>query len=288
MAGYEQNAITRCFDVLAKDLEPSLFEYTSVSRCQSSIEKYLGGFIKTFTTVLPGAFARGTMIAPLNESVVNMLILFKHEFRDKFLPSELLNKLDATLRAEYPGSVNDGATKSVYVPIENFEFRIQPGFMTTGSDYLTPSSDYDEWIEYDALGYANQFSKENAKHKGRMIHLVRMMKMWNRQTGNIFDGYFIELLVRDILLQHEIQSYPQTLSYLFKKILYDVALKKHDPANISIKILGLHDLENVVNAMLHVKSAYLVSLQALEHEEAGNMVAALECWKKLFPVYFED
>jgi hypothetical protein len=283
MSDSNQNIVKAGFEVLAKSIEPSLFEYTSVSRCQASIQDYLGQYISTFTTELPGAFARNTMVSPLKESIVDMLVLFNQEHSERFLPSELSSKLHVTLRAEYPGTTFDDKTESVYVPIENFTFRVQPGFITEQHHYLVPAPGWDEWVEYDSIGYKNQFSKMNAAHGGKLLHLVRMMKTWNRLSGKTFDGYFLELLVNDVLAGHKVQTYQSAIRHVFRAILSDVGLKQHDPANQSLQVEGLHDIEEVVNAMVLVKNSYLVAKNAIELEEEGKMKEALAAWAQLFP-----
>ena len=283
MSGSDQSIVKAGFDILAKSIEPSLIEYTSVSRCQASIQDYLGQFISTFTTELPGAFTRNTMVSPLKESIVDMLVLFNQEHSEKFLPSELSSKLYVTLRAEYPGTTLNEATESVYVPIENFTFRVQPGFIIDQQLYLVPAPGLDEWVEYDSIGYKSQFLKMNAAHGGKLLHVVRMMKTWNRLSGKTFDGYFLELLVNDVLASHKVKTYQSAISYIFRAILADVGLKQHDPANQNLQIDGLHDLEEVVNAMVLVKNSYLVAKHAIEQEEEGDMRAALSTWAQLFP-----
>lgn len=283
MSASSKNLVNAGFEVLAKSIEPSLFEYTSVSRCQANIEDYLRQFITTFTTELPGAFARNTMVSPLKESVVDMLVLFKQEHSERFKPSELLSKLHITLEAEYPGTRFDETTESVYVPIENFTFRVQPGFITDQKHYLAPAPGWDEWVDYDSIGYKTQFSRMNARHGGKLLHVVRMMKTWNRLSGSTFDGYFLELLVNSVLANYEIHSYQAALSHIFRAILNDVGLKQHDPANQSLQVEGLHDLEEVVNAMILVKNSFLITRRAIELEEAGEMKDALMNWSQLFP-----
>ncbi|MBT8134964.1 MAG: hypothetical protein KJO03_10675, partial [Gammaproteobacteria bacterium] len=199
MSGSSEELVKAGFEVVAKSIEPSLMEYTSVSRCQAKIQTYLGQYISTFTTELPGAFARNTMISPLKESIVDMLVLFNSEHSERFLPAELLSKLHVTLRAEYPGTTFDESTESVYVPVESFTFRVQPGFITEEEHYLVPAPGWDEWVEYDSIGYKRLFSRMNARHEGKLLNLVRMMKTWNRLSGNTFDGYFLELLVINVL-----------------------------------------------------------------------------------------
>jgi len=288
MLDSSENIIEAGFERLAKNIELSLVEYTTVSRCQANIETYLGKYITTFTTVLPGAFARNTMASPLKGSVVDLLVLFNQKHSTTFLPGDLLSKLDVTLSAKYPGTTFDEMTESVYVPIENFKFRVQPGFIAEQNYYLAPAPSWNEWIEYNALGYKDQFSKANSEHGGKLLHLVRMLKTWNRLSGNAFDGYFLELLVKDVLDHHEIRTYQAAINYVFKAILSDVALKKHDPANQSLQVIGLHNLENIVNAMIHVKSSYLVTKEAIKFEEEGNARAALSSWRQLFPDHFSE
>ena len=288
MSASSQNIVKTGFDILAKNIELSLVEYTSVSRCQADIEAYLGKYITTFTTVLPGAFARNTMISPLKDSEVDLLVLFNQKHSSKFLPGDLLSKLDVTLSAKFPGTTFDENTESVYVPIENFSFRVQPGFITDQNHYLVPAPSWNDWVEYDALGYKDQFSRANLKHAGKLLNVVRMLKTWNRLSGNAFDGYFLELLVKDVLDNYEIITYQAAINYIFKAILADVALKKHDPANQSLQVVGLHNLENIVNAMVHVKSSYLVTKEAIQFEEEDNARSALSSWRQLFPDHFPD
>ena len=288
MAASPEKIIKAGFDILAKNIELSLVEYTTVSRCQADIEAYLGQYITTFTTELPGAFARKTMVSPLKGSVVDMLVLFNEKHSETFLPDDLLGKLHVTLLAKYPGTTFDKMSESVFVPIENFKFRVQPGFLTDRNHYLVPAPGWNEWVEYDSLGYNSAFSKENARHGGKLLNLVRMIKTWNRLSGNAFDGYFLELLIKDVINDYQIVSYQAAINYVFKSILADVALKKHDPANQSLQVEGLHDLETIVNTMIHVKSSYYVTEEAIKNEEDQDVKSALFNWGQLFPKHFPE
>jgi hypothetical protein len=113
-----------------------------------------------------------------------------------------------------------------------------------------------------------------------------MMKSWNRLSGMAFNEYFLELLVNEVLVNHRIETYQGTLSHIFKAILYDIALKQHDPANDCLLVEGLRDLDEVVNAMLHVKCSYLLTQQAIESEKQGRIKEALADWAQLFPRVF--
>ena len=278
-----KGTVSAGFEELAKKIEPSILERTSVNRRRAAIHDYLGQFISSFTTDLPGAFERTTMVSPLAESVIDMLVLFNIKHSTKFLPGDLLDKLHVTLRAEYPGTEFDDAAAAVYVPIEGFRFKVQPGFLTDQRHYLVPAPGWNEWVEYDSLGYKSQLLRMNARHNGKLLHVIRMILAWNRLSGRAFNEYFLELLVNEILVNYEIQTYQAAISHIFRALLYDVALRQHDPANDLLLVDGLHDLDEVVNAMLHVKGSYLVTTEALEFEQQGKMKEALASWSQLFP-----
>jgi len=283
MSRSSEGVVSASFEALAKNIEPSIFEYASVDRCRAAIQEYLGQYISSFTIELPGAFARTTMVSPLKESVIDMLVLFNMKHSKRFLPGELLNKLFVTLRAEYPGTTYDEATESVYTPVGEYEFKVQPGFITNERHYLVPAPHWNEWVKYDSIGYKSLLLKMNAFHNGKLLHVIRMIKMWNRLSGAEFNEYFLELLVNEILVNNKIETYQSTISYIFRALLDDVALKQHDPASDCLLIEGLHDLDEVVNAMLHVKCSYLVTRQALELEEQGKIKEAMSNWAQLFP-----
>ena len=284
-SGNSERSVSAAFDELARNIEPSILEYASVDRCRAAVQDYLGQFIRSFTIELPGEIARTTMASPLAGSTIDMLVLFNIEHSTKFHPSELLDKLHVTLRAEYPGTNFDEETNSVYVPVGDYRFKVQPGFITDKHHYLVPAP-WNEWVEYDAPGYKSHLIKMNAHHNGKLLHVIRMMKSWNRLSGRAFNEYFLELLVNEVLVNYQIETYQGTLSHIFKAILYDIALKQHDPANDCLLVEGLRDLDEVVNAMLHVKCSYLLTKQAIESEKQGKIKEALADWAQLFPKVF--
>ena len=280
-----ERSVSAAFEVLARNIEPSILEYASVDRCRAAVQDYLGQYIRSFTIELPGEIARTTMASPLAGSTIDMLVLFNREHSTKFHPSELLDKLHVTLRAEYPGTKFDEGTNSVYVPMGDYRFKVQPGFITDKHHYLVPAP-WNEWVEYDAPGYKSLLIKMNAHHNGKLLHVIRMMKTWNRLSGRAFNEYFLELLVNEVLVNYQIETYQGTLCHIFKAILYDIALKQHDPANDCLLVEGLRDLDEVVNAMLHVKCSYLLTKQAIESEKQGKIKEALADWAQLFPKVF--
>ena len=281
-----QNRVESAFALLTGKICLPLSEYTEITRSQAEMERYLARFIDTFTTVLPGAFARRTMVSPLQGSVVDLLVLFNQSHSERFFPTDLLDKLRVTLDAHYDDVLYRARHADIIVSANHFQFRVQPAFLTDEDYYLLPSPNWNDWVKYDALGYKHVFDRTNSQHGSRLEHVIRLVKTWDRLNGCVFNGYYLELLVDEILKNYEIKSYSYALCYVFRSALAEVVYKKDDPANQGIQVEGLLDVDNLIRAMLRFHDAYQVSARALQYEQDGRLDEALSCWAQLFPGAF--
>ena len=172
------------------------------------------------------------------------------------------------------------------LPMNGFHYKIHPAYAVSGNTYMLPDETFDDWVPYNLAAYNEIFSKENTRHKGKLIEVVRMIKTWNRVSGNLFDGYYLELVVTEILLEYEITSYSETICHILKNIFYKVVFQQYDPANMDFKIEGLNNIDTLITSMSLIKKSYQLANQAVTFEQQGMTKAALENWKKLFPRAF--
>lgn len=145
--------------------------------------------------------------------------------------------------------------------------------------HMLPAEGFDEWWKYDINDYKETFEKEKARHKGKLIEIIRMIKTWNRISGNLFDNHYLKLLVTETLASYQMTSYSQTLCHIFKTTVFQVVFQKHDPANIEFKVEGLNDINNVITAMVLLKKSYDLAREAVMFEQDGNVNKALDNWK---------
>jgi hypothetical protein len=274
------------FALLSTRIELPLVEYTAIASKQAEIETFLAQYISTFTTVLPGAFARRTHVSPLAGCTIDMYILFKEEHRPRFWPADLIDKLLVTLKDRYDDIALSAARDAVVIQFDDFKFSVQPGFMTGARSYLVPARGLMEWAEYKSVVYNEALAKANSVHKGKLIPLIRMIKAWNHANDDYFDDYYLELLVKDAVQNYTIDDYQRALCHVFKSGMLETVYKKHDPANLEFDVEGLHGLDNLMKAMLHFKKAYKLASYAVEYETTGELEPAFESWRKLFPGCF--
>lgn len=282
----EPTIIDDAFQLLAKSTELSLREYTLITQCQADIEQTLRQEINTFSTVLYGAFLRKSIVSPLSDSIVDMLIVFKEQDIKNVYPSRVFEKLSETLVQYYPDAQVMKDQNILIISMKGIHYKVRPAYTLSDHTYMLPDENFNEWTRYDINAYSDIFRKENANHKNRLLGIIRLVKTWNRVSGGFFNGYYLELLITEVLSSYEITSYPETLRHIFRSVLPKVAFQKHDPANIEFMIEGLNNIDNLISAMTLIKKSYLLSDEATTLEQDGEREKALECWRKLFPQVF--
>lgn len=282
MTDSEQSSIDTGFDLLAKNTELSLGEYTSITQSQADIELVLTQQLGTFSTQLFGAFTRKTIVSPLPGCIVDMLVLYRDiDVRYSF-PSRTFAKLRDTLLSRYPAAYVLEQRNAVMLPMKNFLFKIQPAYTLQHHNYMLPAEKFNDWVSYDVNAFNEIFVKENVRHKGKLIDIVRMMKTWNRVSGNLFNGYYLELLVTSVLSSYEIKGYSDALRHVFSAAIAEVVFQKHDPANIEFEIEGLNNIDSLITAMILLNKSYHLANQAILFERENNIEKALEVWNKVF------
>lgn len=288
MTGLEQPTVTDAFELLAKSTELSLGEYTSITHRQADIERHLMQSLGTISTVLFGAFSRKTIVSPLPGSIVDMLVLFRGGDVKHLYPSKIFKQLSDALLEHYPDAHALENRSILMLPMNDFHFKIQPAYPVSGHSYMLPDAIFDDWTKYDITSYNDIFMKENVRHKGKLIEIIRMIKTWNRASGNIFNGYYLELMVTEVLSSHDIISHPETLRHIFRSAVAEVVFQIHDPANMEFQVEGLNDIHDLIQAMKLLQKSYALADEAVIYEQEDNTEKALESWNQVFPGVFPN
>lgn len=287
MTRLEQPEVNDAFDLMAKSTELPLREYTSITKSQAEIELILAQHLNTFTTVLYGAFSRKTIVSPLHGSIVDMLIVFRKDVKNA-LPSRVVSKIQEILSEQYPDVYALKNRSVLMLPINGFFYKIQPAYQVAEHTYMLPDISFDDWVKYDISSYNDIFIKQNVRHKGRLIEIIRIVKTWNRVSGNFFNGYYLELMITELLSSHEITSYAETMRYIFKTAVAQVAFRQLDPANLDFEVEGLNDIEDVVKVMKLLQKCFTLANDAVIFEREDNIKQALDNWNQVFPKVFPN
>lgn len=274
------------FNILMSNLDIPQEELAIVSSRQFEIENYLSMYINTFVTVMPGAFARNTMIAPLKGNTIDMLFLLRQEHSNKYTPSELLEKLFVTLEDEYPNVVRSRDGRGAILGFPECTFKVMPGFTINEGGYLVPAYSGGYWVKSDPARFQKQLEKADKACKGWLFPAIKMLKCWNHSVDNIFHGYYLELLALEVLAGTQLTSHASVIKHVLNKGKLKIAFRTEDPAVENELLDGLRDVTMIVQGMLCFQNAHEVASEASHQAGRTNNKQAFIEWDRLFRGYF--
>jgi len=258
----------------------------TISTRQKEIEKIVVDEFDALGTVLAGACTRNTMIQPLTGNVIDLFVLLKPERGQLNTPGELMGKLEDVLLAHYPDAVVASNGLSIIVANINFTFHITPGFTRDNKGYVVVDAKNDKWTKTDPNIYYYALDDDNRKHRGLLLPVIRTIKYWNECNGSLFDDYYLELLVKEVLSDVKISSRVHAIKYIFKKAIHLVVFTINDPAAAGKQMDGLKDIHKMLEAMFCFRDCHDHIIKAECYEKEGDLKSAYKEFGKIFGGYF--
>src|SRR5439155_6451464 len=146
-------------------------------------------------------------------------------------PASLLDLVKRTLLNTYTRTPDIGRNgQAVTIRFEDFVVDVVPGIRRQGGGYLIPNSIAQQWISTDPKRHVELMSAANQQHNGDLVPLVKMIKAWNRTSGNFFRSFHLEVLTMQILANVRIDDYPSGVRYVFDKARTLITQQNPDPA----------------------------------------------------------
>jgi hypothetical protein len=175
---------------------------------------------------------------------------------------------------------------SIIVSNTDFVFHITPGFTRDNKGYVVVDSKNNKWIKTDPNVHYYALDDDNHKHKGLLLPVVRIVKYWNECNGSLFDNYYLELLVKEILRGVKVKSYVQAIKYVFKAAIRLVVFTINDPAAAGKQMDGLKDIHKMIEAMFCFRDCHDHIIKAEQYEREGDLKSAYKEFGKIFGGYF--
>lgn len=275
------------FNTLKNNLEITSLQKSTVSTRQNNIRDAVeDGFI-VLDSFLAGSYARSTMITPLKESDVDIFVVIDSSYYSKYSPTSLLDRLRTILKRTYPSTPQISRNgQAVTISFTDFKVDVVPSFNRKGGGYLIPDSVNKNWISTDPKVHQQNLTASNKWHDGNLIPVIKMLKGWNRCLNNPFYGYYLELMVKNILTNITITDYPSAARYVFDKGREKIKYTISDPASFSDQVKGFNNIRNKKEAVSRLETAYNRAIKAENYEYNMQTNLAFDEWKKIYPRYF--
>jgi hypothetical protein len=285
--------ISQGFLGLKTNLEITGLQKTTVSTRQENVRAVVESGLEVEDSFLTGSYSRNTMIAPLKEADVDVFVVLPAHYYYHYNganggPAGLLDLLKRTLRKTYTRTPDIGRNgQAVTIRFDDFVVDVVPGFRRQGGGFLIPNSITQQWLSTDPKAHVSLFADANARHDGELIPLIKMVKGWNRASGDFFRSFHLEVLVLQVLTNVQISDYPSGVRYVFDKARSLVTQKNPDPAGYGDDVGHYLNKQSAIQeAAAKFQLAYERAIRAEEAARRGLTRDAIEIWGRIFSDYF--
>lgn len=275
------------FEKLRSNLEVTGLQKTTLSERQTNVRDVVAKGFNILDSFLAGSYARSSLISPLSESDVDIFFVLAPVYFSQYTPASLLDRLRTVLLNTYtktPKISRNG--QAVTITFNDFRVDAVPSFYREGGGFLIPDSTTGEWISTDPTVHDSELTTANRLHNSDLIPLVKMIKGWNRCIGDQFYGFYLELLVKNVLNNITISDFPSGVRYVFDKGREAVKYTIPDPSGFSEQVRGLNNANGVSEAVTRFQTAYGRAVKAEAFAAQDKIIEAYDEWRKIFQSYF--
>lgn len=286
--------ILSAFQKLKENLEPTGLQKETISTRQNSVREVVENDLDVLDSFLTGSYSRSTMIAPLKEADIDIFIVLHSKYFHQYNNGQnggqagLLDLVRRTLRKTYtktPDISKNG--QAVTIQFTDFMVDVVPGFERQGGGYLIPNSVSKSWIPTNPKKHVEIVSNANIAHSGDLVPLIKMIKGWNKNSGNYFNSFHLEVLALQVLGGVKISDFPSGMRYFFDKSRDLITKKNLDPAGYGGDVGSyINTQEKIQEAVAKFQLAYDRAIKAEDYNNRGYIREAFEMWRKIFGDYF--
>lgn len=285
--------VKQSFQKLKENLEITGLQEETVSTRQNSVREVLDAGLEVKESFLTGSYSRSTMIAPLNDADVDILVVLDVKYYHDYNGQNggqagLLGLVKRTLQKTYtktPDISRNG--QAVTICFNDFKVDVVPAFYRQGGGFLIPNSISQSWVSTDPKKHVDIMSTSNKNHNGDMVPLAKMIKGWNKNIGSFFMSFHLEVLALSILNNVTISDFPSGLRFYFDKGKDLISNQNPDPAGFGGDVgVYLNTREKIDEAVNKFQLAYERAVKAEEYDRIGYTQDAIEVWRKIFGDYF--
>ncbi len=288
--------ITEAFRKFRSRLELTQQEQDDASRRQKEIRGVMARSFKIDRDFLTGSYKRWTKTKPLKDVDI-FCILHDDErpaYRDGKGPDVLLDKVEDVLADEYGHDRVHRQRRSISVEFPNgsdeervMSFDVVAAF-TKGSHYEIPDEANSQgWTETDPEVHAEKATAANKAFSGEWKGMVRMLKAWNRESGNpVKPSFLTEVMALDLLRPPFGTDYPLEFMGFFATAQRRIHDTWRDPAGLGPPVSDSMDAAAQTRAEIALQQAQYAVRAAINLGEQGRNGDALRAYRELFGSLF--
>ena len=284
--------IQASFQKFKENLEITDLQASTVSARQANVREVVEVGLDVLDSFLAGSYSRSTMIAPLKKADIDIFMVLDSKYWYNYNGQNggqagLLDLVKRILKKTYTTPDISRNGQAVTIRFSDFIVDVVPGFNRQGGGYLIPNSVSQTWISTDPKKHISLISESNKLHNGDFVPLVKMIKAWNRTSGDYFNSFHLEIIALEILNNVTISDFPSGMRYFFDKGREIIKKQNVDPAGYGGDVGAyINSQQKITEAVGKFELAYQRALKAEDAANRNNVQEAVEFWKKIAGDYF--
>jgi hypothetical protein len=279
--------ISASFQTLKENIEITGLQKTTVSTRQQNVRQAVESELTVLDSFLTGSYARNTLISPLTEADVDIFIVLSSAYYNNYTPESLLDKVKAVLLKTYPTTPKISRNgQAVTITFADFQVDVVPAFNRQGGGYLIPNSITKGYISTNPKTHVDLMTSENQAHRDDLVPLIKMIKAWNKNVGQPFVSFYLELMTMKILKGIRIDDFSSGVRYVFDKGREAIKFTITDPVGYGGEVKGFQNISTVADAVSRFETAFGRAAKAEQYALSGYVRSAVDEWRKIFGDYF--
>lgn len=275
------------FRLFRRKLEITDLQAATTSTRQQNVRSALEDDFDLLETFLTGSYKRNTMIAPLQEADIDVVVVLDPKYFSADGQAALLGKVKTALRKTYtktPDISPDG--QAVTITFTDFKVDVVPAFYRTGGGFLIPDTQMGRWIPTNPKEHVTMWSAANMAHNGDLVPLIKMIKAWNK-SRSLLRSFHLETLILAVLDGVTITDFPSGLRYFFDKARDKIRFKLPDPAGYSDDVAAYLQRQDEMDVIItRLTWAYERAKEAEQLSAQGKIQDAFAKWDLILKGYF--
>ena len=279
--------VAASFQKLRENIEITGLQKSTVATRQQNVREAVEREMTVLDSFLTGSYARSTLISPLNEADVDIFIVLSSSYFQSLKPGALLDRVKSVLLKTYPTSPRISRNgQAVTITFTDFQVDVVPAFYREGGGYLIPNSMTGSYVSTNPKTHVDLMASENLLHDSDLVPLVKMIKAWNKNIGQGFVSFYLELMAINALKGIKISDFASGVRFFFDKGREAIKYKIVDPVGYGDQINPLGNVSTVEEAATRFEVAYARAVKAEGFASSGYVQSAVEEWRKIFGDYF--
>ena len=244
----------------------------------------------TKPSMLIGSYKRQTMLKPLSNNDVDLMLVLHYSKNKNWDNSDgtiyALNKFKEILDESFPQVSKRRDRNCITMSYSEFKLDVVPAFSIKGGYYKIPDSIRKEWISTDPDTFSSEISGINTNMGGSFVPMIKMMKAWSKNNGDLLEGFHIECMLHKRYEGYiEGYTYSSMFNLLFSYWSTYLSAASYDP----VKGDRVDTYISYDDRIDLVKMAYLskeYSDEAVKAEANEDHETAIYYWRLIFGDYF--